>query len=156
MVRYESPVTLPGKKYRPAISPLQTMARRKFTDVCLGRGGANLWPARSPDLTPLEFWFWDDIKRRVYQIDLRHWWPLKYIKNQINEIMHDRDSSEIVSGIRGTRCFSETLHFYIIVVCKVFINLIKTINSIYKIQCLSTSWKKNYWNPLRINRNISI
>ena len=32
----------------------------------IGRRGAIEWPARSPDLTPLDFFFWGAIKDRVY------------------------------------------------------------------------------------------
>lgn len=33
----------------------------------IGRNGPILWPPRSPDLTPLDFYLWGDIKRRVYE-----------------------------------------------------------------------------------------
>ena len=32
----------------------------------IGRGGPISWPARSPDLTPLDYWLWGDMKHRVY------------------------------------------------------------------------------------------
>ena len=32
----------------------------------MGRGGPIPWPARSPDLTPLDFWLWDYPKGIVY------------------------------------------------------------------------------------------
>lgn len=38
----------------------------RFGDRWIGRGGPVPWPARSPDLTPLDFYLWSEIKRRVY------------------------------------------------------------------------------------------
>ena len=30
-----------------------------------GRGGPLEWPARSPDLTPMDFWLWGYLKEKV-------------------------------------------------------------------------------------------
>lgn len=38
-----------------------------FYQRWIGRGGPILWPARSPDLTKLDFFFWGHIKNIVYQ-----------------------------------------------------------------------------------------
>ena len=45
---------------------------RRFLDQTypnrwIGRGGPVHWPARSPDLTPLDFFFWRDMERLVYE-----------------------------------------------------------------------------------------
>jgi hypothetical protein len=41
--------------------------REQFSDEkVIARGFPNFWPARSPDLTPLDYWFWGMIKARVY------------------------------------------------------------------------------------------
>jgi hypothetical protein len=37
-----------------------------FQDKWIGRRGAIEWPARSPDLTPLDFFLWGHLKNRVY------------------------------------------------------------------------------------------
>lgn len=37
-----------------------------FPNQWIGRSGPISWPARSPDLTPLDYWLWGDLKRRVY------------------------------------------------------------------------------------------
>ena len=37
----------------------------------IGRGGPTSWPARSPDLTPLDFFLWGAIKERVYCTKVR-------------------------------------------------------------------------------------
>lgn len=40
---------------------------REYGDQWIGRGGPITWPARSPDLTPLDFYLWGDVKRLVYE-----------------------------------------------------------------------------------------
>lgn len=37
-----------------------------FEDRWIGRGGPVAWPARSPDLNPLDFYFWGNFKSLVY------------------------------------------------------------------------------------------
>lgn len=37
-----------------------------FEDRWIGRNGPSLWPPRSPDLTPLDFYLWGQIKNEVY------------------------------------------------------------------------------------------
>ncbi|XP_066582721.1 uncharacterized protein [Prorops nasuta] len=39
---------------------------RKFPGKWIGRGGPIPWPARSPDLNPLDFFFWVALKEKVY------------------------------------------------------------------------------------------
>jgi hypothetical protein len=36
-------------------------------DHWIGRGGPVAWPARSPDLTPLDFFLWGFVNQEVYQ-----------------------------------------------------------------------------------------
>lgn len=38
-----------------------------FGERWIGRGGPIPWPPRSPDLTPLDFYLWGDVKRLVYE-----------------------------------------------------------------------------------------
>lgn len=37
-----------------------------FGSRCIGRGCPIAWPPRSPDLTPLDYYLWGDVKRLVY------------------------------------------------------------------------------------------
>lgn len=37
-----------------------------FPNRWIGRRGFIEWPPRSPDITPLDFYLWGDLKRRVY------------------------------------------------------------------------------------------
>ncbi|KAK3875785.1 hypothetical protein Pcinc_015859 [Petrolisthes cinctipes] len=39
---------------------------QEFPERWIGRGGPHLWPARSPDLTPLDFHLWGRMKDLVY------------------------------------------------------------------------------------------
>ncbi|GAA57304.1 transposable element Tc3 transposase [Clonorchis sinensis] len=46
---------------------LRTYLREQFSDErVIARGFPNFWPAKSPDLTPLDYWLWGMIKARVY------------------------------------------------------------------------------------------
>ncbi|CAK9799199.1 hypothetical protein ANTPLA_LOCUS1929 [Anthophora plagiata] len=38
-----------------------------FRDRWIGRGGPASWPPRSPDMNPLDFFFWGHLKTAVYQ-----------------------------------------------------------------------------------------
>ncbi|EZA48267.1 hypothetical protein X777_14099 [Ooceraea biroi] len=38
-----------------------------FPDKWIGRGGPVAWPARSPDLSPLDFFLWGQLKSMVYE-----------------------------------------------------------------------------------------
>lgn len=42
-----------------------------FPNRWIGRGGPIPWPARSPDLTPVDFFLWGAIKERVYRTKVR-------------------------------------------------------------------------------------
>jgi len=51
-----------------------------FSNKWIGRGGPVEWPARSPDLTPLDFFLWGYIKSQVYVDSPR---TLAQLKNNI-------------------------------------------------------------------------
>ncbi|CAG9782782.1 unnamed protein product [Diatraea saccharalis] len=61
----------------------------EYGDRWIGRGGPIVWPARSPDLTPCDFYLWGEIKRRVYFEEVQSLEDLKvqiraafdYVKN---------------------------------------------------------------------------
>ena len=46
---------------------VRELLNRKFPNQWIGRGGPTPWPARSPDLTPLDFYLWGHMKTLVYQ-----------------------------------------------------------------------------------------
>lgn len=40
-----------------------------FLGRWIGRGGPIHWPARSPDLTPLDYYLWGHLKEQVYRTE---------------------------------------------------------------------------------------
>ena len=42
-----------------------------FPNQWIGRDGPHVWPPRSPDLTPLDFFLWGYVKDRVYATPVR-------------------------------------------------------------------------------------
>lgn len=52
----------PPHIYRPVKQVLQ----ESFGNRIISRHFPNPWPARSPDLNPLDFWFWGYLKSRVF------------------------------------------------------------------------------------------
>lgn len=53
-----------------------------FPNRWIGRKGEIKWPARSPDLTPLDFFLWSYLKCRVYRVQLNN---LDDLRNRILE-----------------------------------------------------------------------
>lgn len=53
-----------------------------FPQRWIGRRGTIEWPARSPDLTPLDFFFWGCLKDRVYKTNPQN---LEELRNRILE-----------------------------------------------------------------------
>ena len=47
--------------------PARYWITSKFGDHTIGEGLAQPWPARSPDLTPLDFFFWGWLKDAIYR-----------------------------------------------------------------------------------------
>jgi hypothetical protein len=39
---------------------------REFPDLCVGKGGAIPWAHHSPDMTPLDSFFWEFVKSFIY------------------------------------------------------------------------------------------
>lgn len=48
------------------LSDVRDFLNARFPGTWIGRGGPIAWPPRSPDLTPLDFFFWGFIKDTVY------------------------------------------------------------------------------------------
>lgn len=46
--------------------PVRRWLDRVFPNAWIGRYSANPWPARSPDLTPMDFFLWGYLKEKVY------------------------------------------------------------------------------------------
>ena len=77
-----------------------------FLDTWIGRRGAIEYPARSPDLTPMDFFLWGYFKDKVYRTKPRTIDALKMeIERQCRDIPNDlfRDVCESL-GVRYQRC----------------------------------------------------
>jgi len=48
---------------------VQEILRENFNDRVISNRGPILWPARSPDLSPVDFYFWGAAKNEVYEFD---------------------------------------------------------------------------------------
>lgn len=48
---------------------VQTLLRNTFGERIISNSGPVLWPARSPDLTPLDFYLWGHVKNEMYEFD---------------------------------------------------------------------------------------
>lgn len=59
----------------------------------IGRQGPVPWPARSPDLTPCDFFLWGEIKRRVYVEEAQ---SLEQLKNKINQAFEEVKNNVVV------------------------------------------------------------
>lgn len=58
-------------------SAVRNYLNSEYGDRWIGRGGPIPWPPRSPDLTPLDFYLWGEIKRRVYVEEARSYEDLR-------------------------------------------------------------------------------
>ena len=77
-----------------------------FPDTWIGRRGAIEYPARSPNLTPMDFFLWGYLKDKVYRTKPRTIDALKMeIERQCRDIPNDlfRDVCESL-GVRYQRC----------------------------------------------------
>lgn len=48
---------------------VRTILSEQFGDKVISNNGPVAWPARSPDITPLDFYLWGHIKNEVYELD---------------------------------------------------------------------------------------
>ncbi|KAJ4432790.1 hypothetical protein ANN_21429 [Periplaneta americana] len=66
---HSSYLTLNTKEALEKVKPQKCCSRlnEQFSGHWIGRRGPVEWPARSPDLTPLDFFFWGYIKNLIYE-----------------------------------------------------------------------------------------
>lgn len=78
--------------------PVRQFLNRKFGHRWIGRFGPILWPARSPDLTPLDFYLWGAMKTIIYAEEIR---SREHLKQKIHEAVSIvRDQLAGISIIR--------------------------------------------------------
>lgn len=98
--------------------PIQNYLNEKFPDRWIGRGGPIAWPARSPDLTKIDFFLWGHVKNLVYasQPSTR-----EEMKNKIIETFRNIDVDMLR---RVTRSFEDRLQTCIDVSGSIFEHLL--------------------------------
>lgn len=72
--------------------------KKTFGDNVIGRGFPNLWPPRSPDLTPLDYYFWGMLKTQVYSRGRPQ--NLETLKEWIVEAAEDVQQDEISTAVQ--------------------------------------------------------
>ena len=50
---------------------VRRLLNNRFRDRWIGRGGPILWPPRSPDLNPLDYYLWGHLKALVYRTPIQ-------------------------------------------------------------------------------------
>ena len=58
--------------------------KAKFSDRLISQKTAFPWPARSPDLSPLDFFLWGFLKGRIYRVQPQ---TLTELKDSISEVL---------------------------------------------------------------------
>lgn len=87
--------------------PVVNWLNENYLDRWIGRGGPVPWPARSPDLTPLDYFLWGFVKDKVYQVPST---TRDDMKNRIRECFHEI-TVETLQGVENR--FRENLNLCI-------------------------------------------
>ena len=66
-------------------------------DRIIARGVGTVWPPRSPDLTPLDYWFWGMVKARVYHSFKRS--SLEDLQQRISMVISEIEDSELENAV---------------------------------------------------------
>lgn len=72
----------------------------EFYDNVIGNNMEIDWPARSPDLTPLDFFLWGDLKNKIYGTNPE---SLEDLKARIQSAIIDIDTRTINKVLRSVR-----------------------------------------------------
>ena len=65
----------------------------------IGRGFGHAWPARSPDLSPLDFYLWSTLKSRVYHTFIPA--NLDDLKRRITQEVDALNTSELYRAVQN-------------------------------------------------------
>lgn len=84
---------------------VRPVLQQHFGDRVISRNFAVSWPPRSPDLTPMDFWFWGYLKSKVYTPGPRDVSELKdAIKREVMQIPPVILRSSLLSTISRMQC----------------------------------------------------
>ena len=83
-----------------------TALRMIFPGGVLATDGDYRWPARSPDLTPLDFFLWGRVKNLVYSAQNLPYANVAELQSKVEEVLNNIDHSEIRRATRSVsrRC----------------------------------------------------
>lgn len=71
-----------------------------FNRRWIGRGGPVSWPARSPDLNPLDFWLWGHLKTLVYATPINDVQTLQ--ERVVHACQHIREQAGVFQRVRDS------------------------------------------------------
>ena len=54
------------------------------------------WPPKSPDLNPLDYWFWDSLSRKVYEGQREPFVTVEQLKRRIRRVWNDAANDDQV------------------------------------------------------------
>ena len=63
----------------------------------ISRGCTHFWPPRSPDLNPLDYWFWGFLRAKVYHDDKPE--TLQQLRQKIIDICQQTTPEEFATGV---------------------------------------------------------
>ncbi|XP_003748606.1 uncharacterized protein LOC100908051 [Galendromus occidentalis] len=92
----------------PAHNARDTMniLRNMFPGRVLATNGDIKWPARSPDLTPLDFYLWGKVKDEVYHVSNLPYETEEDLKAKVTEVIRNINPGEVRTATRSVlrRC----------------------------------------------------
>lgn len=77
---------------------------REYPDRWIGRGGTISWPARSPDLNPIDFFYWGTIKEKVYSKPIQDLAELRQKITEAAEHIKSRRYTRLITRSFLRRC----------------------------------------------------
>lgn len=84
--------------------PVRDYLNREYPDRWIGRLGSILWPPRSPDLNPLDFFYWGCIKEKVYSKPIQNLTELRQRIAETAEEINTRRYARLVKRSFMRRC----------------------------------------------------
>lgn len=76
------------------------LLRRLFGNRWIGTNGPILWPPRSPDMTPLDFYLWGHVKNEVYKT---RYATVDELQNAITMVIRNIDGRTILKATRSVQ-----------------------------------------------------
>ncbi|CAF4927346.1 unnamed protein product [Pieris macdunnoughi] len=76
----------------------------EYPDRWIGRGGTISWPARSPDLNPLDFFYWGAGKEKVYSKSMQNVEELRQRIAEAVEFVNNGRFARFISRSFLRRC----------------------------------------------------